>query len=157
MSEKLTQFQELFCREYIKTGNASAAYRAVSPNAKNWKDETVWRAAKRMMDVSKVGTRIAELQAQAARSSVVTVDSLNLKLENIIVDAHEDKQFAVCVAAVMGQAKLFGFLVDKKEIRTGGLDDLDVDQLKHIKNVLRSVNQTVSVGPEPDRPGETAH
>jgi uncharacterized protein YicC (UPF0701 family) len=142
MSEKLTQFQELFCREYIKTGNASAAYRAVSPKAATWLEKTLWEKASRMLARGKVKARIAEMQADAAQSSMVTVDLLNRKLENYQKEAREDKQFAVCVAAVMGQAKLFGFLVDKKEIRTGALDGLSFEDLRIVNDALTSLGRS---------------
>lgn len=137
MNDKLTHFQDQFCLEYIKAdGNASAAYRAVSPNAKNWKEKSVWEKAAQMMALVKVKARIAELQAEAALSSLVTVDYLNKKLEHIHEAALDDQQYAVCVAAVMGQAKLFGFLVDKKEIRTGALDMIGAKDLKAIDDAI---------------------
>ena len=137
MSDKLTHFQEQFCLEYIKAdGNASAAYRAVSPTAKNWPDKTLWIEASKMMARPKVAIRIAELKADAALSSLVTVDYLNKKLEHIHEAALDDQQYAVCVAAVMGQAKLFGFLVDKKEIRTGALDMIGAKDLRAIDDAI---------------------
>lgn len=154
--DKLTHFEERFCLEYIKAdGNASAAYRVVSPNAKNWMEKTVWERASVMMRRNKVITRIAELQAAVAHEALVTVDSLNKKLEAYQKEARADKQFAVCVAAVMGQAKLFGFLVDKKEIRTGALDNLDFEQLRLVNDALTTL---AIAGPVASADtGETAH
>jgi phage terminase small subunit len=55
----LTPKQEKFCLTYLETGNASEAYRQ-SYSPKNWKPETVHRAAKRNLESSKIRTRIAE-------------------------------------------------------------------------------------------------
>lgn len=155
VKDKLTHFQEQFCREYVKTGNASAAYRVASPNAVNWEDHSVWIAASKIMARNKVAIRIAEMQSDAAQSSMVTVDMLNRKLENYQKEAREDKQYAVCVAAVMGQAKLFGFLVDRKEIRTGPLENLDFEQLRLVNDALATL---AIAGPVADADtSETAH
>jgi len=57
--EKLTHKQEIFCVEYIKTGNASEAYRNVY-SCVNSKPETVHRSAKELLDNPKIATRIQE-------------------------------------------------------------------------------------------------
>ena len=53
--------------------------------------------------------------------------------------ARECGQPGVCVAAIMGKAKLFGLLTDKKETRTGYLDDLSFEQLRLIHDLIRHV------------------
>ena len=156
--DKLTHFQEQFCREYIKTGNASAAYRAVSPNAKKWMEKTVWERASVMMRRNKVKTRIAELQEKGSQAALVTVTGLNQKLVEIMQEARDDQQYAVCVAAIMGQAKLFGFLVDKKEIRTGALDMIGAKDLKAIDDAIREFGvRSKATESQPDSAPSTTH
>lgn len=139
MKDKLTNFQEQFCREYVKTGNASEAYRTVSPNAKNWLDKSVWEKACHMMARVNVGSRIAELQAQCAIKANASIESLAAELDTHIAMAVALSEPGVAVAAVMGKAKLFGFLVDKKEIRTGLLDNLDFEQLRLVNDALATL------------------
>ena len=141
--------------EYIKTGNASEAYRTVSPKAKNWLDATVWERASVMMRRNKVATRIAELQEHAALRAQETVDSLGVELNEMLDGARELKRYDIGVAAIMGKAKLFGFLVDKKEIRTGPLENLDFEQLRLVNDALATL---AIVGPVADADtSETAH
>lgn len=134
----LTSFQEQFCLAYIQSGNASEAYRAVSLKSRAWKDEVVWVAAHRMMNVSKVGIRIAELQETIARRAMVTAESLADELDHAIALAVREGQAGAYVAAVMGKAKLYGLLVDKKEVRAGPLDDLTPHDLKLLDDLIAS-------------------
>ena len=68
----LTPKQEQFCHEYLKTGNASEAYRAAY-NTSKMKENTIWRSAKEVMDNHKVAARIAQLQAPALSSPLGTI------------------------------------------------------------------------------------
>ncbi|HBN9476856.1 terminase small subunit [Pseudomonas aeruginosa] len=67
----LTPKQEAFCLAYLKTGNASEAYR-LSYDAKNMKPETVNRTAKELIDNPKIAARMAELNASAVTDAVMT-------------------------------------------------------------------------------------
>ena len=132
----LTQFQEAFCLQFIKSDNASNAYRAVSVKSRNWNDNTLWVAASRMMARSKVRIRISELRAGMATRAMISTESLADELEQVIGLAKRKNQCGVVVTAVMAKAKLFGFLYHKKETRNGYLDDLDFDQLRLIHDLI---------------------
>lgn len=67
----LTQKQEAFCIAYLKTGNASEAYRQ-SYSAEKMKPETVNRTAKELLDNPKITARLAELNAAAVSAAVMT-------------------------------------------------------------------------------------
>ena len=138
-TKPLTSFQEAFCLQFIKTGNASQAYRTVSVRSRAWKAETVWRAAARIMSLSKVGTRIKELRAGMAERAMVTAESLAAELDELIAKAVALGHSGVAVSAVMGKAKLFGLLVGRKETRKGLLDDLPFDQLRILQEVLATL------------------
>ena len=71
----LTPKQERFCQAYIKTGNATEAYRAAY-DCGRMKPETVNRAAKQLLDNSKITTRIKELQAQYIRQNDLSPDKV---------------------------------------------------------------------------------
>lgn len=67
----LTPKMEAFCLAYLKSGNASEAYRQ-SYNAENMKPETVNRTAKELLDNPKITARLAELNAAAVSAAVMT-------------------------------------------------------------------------------------
>ena len=80
MGTKLTIKQEAFCQAYIKTGNASEAYRRAY-GAKNQKPETVNRNAFNLTQNTKILARLAELKAEHAKRHNLTVDDLLIELE----------------------------------------------------------------------------
>lgn len=74
MSDKsLTPKQERFCHEYLKTGNASEAYR-ISYNAKKMKPESVNRKAKELLDNGKIASRVAALARVTAANAGLTIE-----------------------------------------------------------------------------------
>lgn len=68
---KPTPKQEAFCLAYLKTGNASEAYR-LSYNAGKMKPETVNRKAKELLDNGKIAARLNELNSAAVTDAVMT-------------------------------------------------------------------------------------
>ena len=68
----LTQKQEAFALAYFETGNASEAYRR-SYNAANMSDPVVHNKASGLLAKGEVRVRIAELNASAASSAVMTL------------------------------------------------------------------------------------
>ena len=69
-AHRLTPKQEKFCLKYVETGNASEAYRQAY-NARGMKPETVNRSAFELLENRKISARVAELQKENARLSVV--------------------------------------------------------------------------------------
>lgn len=65
---ELTAKQEKFAKEYVKLGDASAAYR-LAYNTSNMKDSTVNEAASKLKNDYKVTTRIEELKKEAEKVS----------------------------------------------------------------------------------------
>lgn len=76
----LTAKQESFAQNYVKTRNASEAYRAAYKAAK-MADKTVWEAASRLMADSKVKARVAELDSRAKEIANTKFD---ISMEEII-------------------------------------------------------------------------
>lgn len=68
---KLTLKQEKFCLVYLKTGNASEAYRQAYI-AKNMKPATINRKAKELLDNGKIAARMKELNSKAVTDAVMT-------------------------------------------------------------------------------------
>ena len=143
----LTQFQEAFCLQFIKSGNASDAIRAVSPNSKDWTRSALWVTASKMMAKPNVDLRISELREKSAERAVVLVQSIADELDKGIEQAYLTNQMSAYVTGVMGKAKLFGLLTNKKETSPGLLDDLSHEELKILQEVLESIKQTVRAEP----------
>ena len=115
----LTQKQEKFCVEYIRTGNASEAYRQ-SYDCSRMKSETVNREGFETLQNPKISARVDQLRADAAKRHEITVDSLTLELEEARNLAKEQGTAAAMVSATLGKAKLHGLLIDKGEISGKG-------------------------------------
>ena len=152
----LTQFQEAFCLQFIKSGNASDAYRAVSPNSNGWTNNALWVTASKMMARPNVDLRISQLRAGVATRAMASTVDLADELNRIIELARRENQCGVAVRAIMAKAKLFGFLNHKKETRTGCLDDLGFDQLRLLDAALEAVIASSEQSP-PAAPGEGVH
>jgi phage terminase small subunit len=67
----LTPKQEAFCLAYLKTGNASEAYR-LAYNAANMKPETIHKRASELLASGDIAGRIAELNQSAVSDAVMT-------------------------------------------------------------------------------------
>lgn len=91
----LTPKQEAFCLAYLKTGNASEAYRQVYA-AKNMKPATINVKASELLSNGKVTVRLAELNQSAVTDSVMTrqraLERLSLIAETSITDILEFDQ-----------------------------------------------------------------
>jgi len=113
--DQLTPKQESFCRHYIETGCASEAYRKAY-SAENMKPEAIHVEASKLFTNPKVALRISELQAELAERHEITVDALVGELDEARLKAMaDDKGASAAVSAVLGKAKLLGFLTDKHE------------------------------------------
>ncbi|HGJ5854333.1 terminase small subunit [Arsenophonus nasoniae] len=104
---KNTPKQEAFCQAFIETGNASEAYRRAY-NTEKMKAATINRAAKQMLENSKVAARIEELRKSHADRHNTIVDNLLQELEEARQIAVEGKQASAAINATMGKAKLLG-------------------------------------------------
>lgn len=84
MPKGLTIRQEKFCNIYLECGNASEAYRQAYPNSEKWKDKTVNEAASRLLNISKVYTRVEELKNRQALKSEVKREEIIELLTNVL-------------------------------------------------------------------------
>ncbi|MBP5100386.1 terminase small subunit, partial [Pseudomonas protegens] len=67
----LTPKQEAFCLAYLKTGNASEAYRQAY-SAANMKPETINNKASDLLKKGEIGVRLEQLNQSAVTDSVMT-------------------------------------------------------------------------------------
>jgi hypothetical protein len=86
--------------------------------------------ATRLKANESVRKRVLELQATVVERTLVTIESLTEELEaarNLAMA--DEKGAAAAVAAVMGKAKLHGYLVDKREVgKPGEFADMSLSQ-----------------------------
>lgn len=109
---KLTPKQENFCLAYIETGNASEAYRQ-SYNASSMKPDTVQRAAKTLLDNSKIAARLEELRRPAIKAAQMTLEGHLLRLDNLSRAAEKADQFAAAITAETNRGKAAGLYEER--------------------------------------------
>ncbi|RWN51538.1 terminase small subunit [Mesorhizobium sp.] len=110
---KLNIRQERFCLGLAEGLPQSRAYIDAGYRARGNAAEV---EASKMVRLPKVAARIAELQAEAARRSEITVNDLVADLSIMFKLALATKNPATGVSAVLGKAKLLGLIVDKAEV-----------------------------------------
>jgi len=80
---KLTVKEELFAQNYIKTGNASEAFR-LSYNAKKMLDKTITEKSSRLLKKSNISARIKQLQDKLAEKHDISKERILNELECIL-------------------------------------------------------------------------
>jgi len=93
------------------------AYNAAGYRAKNARKPggAAEANASRLLKNAKIFDRITELQREAAQDAKETVDKCVQELNQLRGDSHSDKAYGAAVSAVMGKAKLLGFITDKTD------------------------------------------
>jgi len=128
MPVKLTPKREAFVQAYHRLGNQRKAYREAF-DCENSSDACVDVAACRLLQNAKVKLRLQELQEKASERNAITVDTQSKKLEKILKSASKDGQYSAAVAAVMGQSKLHGLIIDKSKL-SGDPDNPVVTEIR---------------------------
>lgn len=101
---------EKFAAHYGKTGNASESYRvAYGPKRTEAADAA---CASRLLTDAKVSLRVKEFQEKAATGTIL---NMTRRRELMYQFAHDEQaKHADRIAAIMGDAKLAGELIDKQ-------------------------------------------
>lgn len=152
----ITPKQEAFCLAYIETGNASEAYRRAY-NAAKMKDKTIWERASNLMANSKVTARVEELRAAVTSKAVKKLEiSKEWVLEQLVENVKMAKQaepvydndgnpigeykqnLAAGNKALELIGKELGMFVDRKEIRTGALEEADTETLLEMRRQIEA-------------------
>ena len=151
-SYPLTSKQQKFVDVYLQTGFSSEAYRQAY-STEGWTDNAVYVAGSKMLDNPKVAGEISRRRSQEANKVSVTVESIIAELDEIKARAMEsEKGVSAAVSAVLGKAKLLGFMVDKVDqtVRQAATEDLKPD-LSNLRS--RAVQQmSPSVKSDEDNP-----
>lgn len=125
MNNYLTVKQNIFCQQYVLTGNASEAYR-LSYNAENMKTETIHRKATEVMANGKVAARIHELQRQAQVNFEITLDNQVSRYMQLLAAAgteiEEPRHRIDSMARILARLdKICGLEANADNRDTGGL------------------------------------
>ncbi|WP_313326258.1 hypothetical protein [Sphingobium yanoikuyae] len=72
--------------------------------------------AARLAGNGRVQSRLAELQAEAAKEAVITAADIARQLDEDRAFAQSVGSAAACVSATMGKAKVLGLLVDRTDL-----------------------------------------
>lgn len=111
----LTHKQEAFAKHLVETGNASEAYRRAY-NATKMSQQAIATEASKLSANPYVARMVKGLKEKATERVMVTIEALTQELEDARKLAMaDDKGASAAVAAVMGKAKLHGFLVERSE------------------------------------------
>ena len=103
---KLTVKQESFCQEYVKNGNATRSYQTVY--SKGMSKAACHTEAQLMMKLPKIISRIDELQEQAVKATMLTVNQRLAYLLEAVEMAKNASQPKAIVSAVNEMNKMLG-------------------------------------------------
>jgi len=125
---------ERFAHAYIKIGIGSKAYAAAGYPTTS--PDTRKANASRLLTYATVKARIEELRRHMTRRTAVTVESLAEELDEARALALKTEQPSAAVQASTVKAKLFGHLVDRKEVGKPG-DFIDAQSAGDVIETVR--------------------
>ena len=119
----ITQKQENFCLAYIKTGNASEAYRRAY-NTENMTEKSIWEKACELKANVKVTERINELQAKAEKKAIMSLEErkelLSKIAKNVTFDKDGNAGFNDATKAIDLLNKMDGIYIQKNQTELSG-------------------------------------
>lgn len=162
---RLTPRQEKFCREYVRCGVAARAYLAAGYTAST--RNALDASSSRALGYAKIKRRIEGLRQAMAKKHNVTLDTLADELDEARALALAATQPGAAVQATTVKAKLFGHLVDRKEVgKPGDFQDAEsaADVLERVRKELGEHAAAALAGaigsdetPEPARDATPTH
>lgn len=117
----MTPRQEKFAQEVASGKSQAEAYRVAYPKAMNWKPETLWSAASRLMANCMVSARVAEIQEELSNKALWTREQSVKVLAEIA--AKGDKN-ADRVRAVAELNSMHGFNAPEKIEHSGSVTSI---------------------------------
>lgn len=111
---ELTPKQAAFVREYLKSGNASKAYRE-SYDADGMKPEHINVEASKLLDNPKIAQRVKEFQDKANAAVGITLESHLARLAHLSTVAEGLDQISASVKAEELRGKVSGLYVERVE------------------------------------------
>lgn len=111
----LTPKQEKFCCEYLRSGNASEAYRQ-SYNCEKMKPASVNRKAFELLKNVNITARIASSYSTAIRNAELTIENHLYELAALRDFAKASGQYSAAIRAEELRGKVAGFYTDRIEM-----------------------------------------
>lgn len=112
----LTPKQEKFCREFIKDGNASAAYRRAYDVKPTTKPESIWQQASTLMSDPNVSSRIKEIQERISNAKNITLESHLERLAQIAESAYLEGKYSAASQCEVARGRVSGFYIEKMQV-----------------------------------------
>ena len=138
----LTPKQEAFCRKYVDCGVGADAYRAAYGQRKQ-PDKVMWEMASSLLARPNVRKRVNFLTEQKTK---VVVEQAGYSLIDAMRDARGAYEVArekgnggAMTAAATLMSKLYGLLIERREVRTGPLDALEPAELIQIQAAIKEI------------------
>lgn len=100
----LTPKQEKFCQEYMKTGNASEAYRRAY-NTKRMKDNSIHQKAWDMLQKPKIKDKMLEYNEKIEKTLIAEVSELQEFWTKMFRDEEMNPQFRLKGSELLGKSK----------------------------------------------------
>jgi hypothetical protein len=97
-----------------------------------------------------VQDRIAELTEAKQLKYGITVEKVSRDLQMIRDAALEDGAYGPAVQAEMGRAKLAGLMIEKKEIKTGKIDQMDREEVEARLRSLLDKHELAATQSDPE-------
>jgi phage terminase small subunit len=123
VENKLTIKQENFCLEYVKSGNASEAYKKAY-SAGNLKASTINREAKSLLDNHKITTRIKELREPVIEKAQITLEGHLADLLTLRELAVKYQQISAAINAEIARGKAAGIHIEKSQVNLNTLNPM---------------------------------
>jgi phage terminase small subunit len=111
---KLTPKQEAFCLAYLKTGNASEAYRQAY-DAEGMKVTTIHVKASELLADGKVTVRLSQLQEREEVKALLSLEDHMEELRVLREIAKTNKQLSAAITAEVKRGELRKFYVKRIE------------------------------------------
>ena len=129
MPSGLTAQEEIFCQNIVRGSNQSDAYRAAY-NTTRFKDATIHRNAKTIIEKNKIKARVAELRAPVLKRVEITLENHLIKLGQLSDLAAAKDQYSAAINGEMLRGKVSGLYVDKVETKNINLNGTLASEIK---------------------------
>src|SRR4051812_43539167 len=120
MADKLTPKQEAFCLAYLKTGNASEAYRQAYDVA-DMTERTIQKRAGELLKNGAVTGRMTGLQQKNEVKALLSFEEHMEELKSLRDTARNLEQISAAISAEVKRGELRKFYV--KQVETGAVGE----------------------------------
>ena len=110
----LTTKQEVFCREYLLTNNASEAYRRAY-NTSKMNEASVNKEAYALLRHPRIAPRIEKVREEVKEDTKITVKDHLDRLKDLSKKAESNGQYGPAITAEISRGKVSGLYVEKVE------------------------------------------